>query len=70
VALRRFIGYFISGILFLGFLWVLLDSRRQGWHDKIAGTFVIYSWEAKTPPPDLATLRERLRLRRMAPPKQ
>ena len=69
VALRRFIGYFISGILFLGFLWVLLDARRQGWHDKIAGTYVIYAWEAKTPSPDLATLRERLRRRRMATPK-
>jgi NhaC family Na+:H+ antiporter len=28
--------------LFLGFFWVLWDSKRQGWHDKIAGTQVLY----------------------------
>lgn len=62
VALRRWIGYFISAIfLFLGFFWVFLDARRQGWHDKIANTFVVYTWAAKKPPPDLASFRERLR---------
>jgi uncharacterized RDD family membrane protein YckC len=30
----------------LGFFWILIDDRRQGWHDKIAGTLVIYTWEA------------------------
>jgi uncharacterized RDD family membrane protein YckC len=45
-ALLRFAGYWISAIpLFLGFLWVLVDGRRQGWHDKLAGTQVIYYWE-------------------------
>ncbi len=43
-AVRREIGYFISGILFLGYLWVLLDNRRQAFHDKLAGTLVVYSW--------------------------
>jgi len=39
----RCIGYWISAIfLFFGFLWILFDDRRQGWHDKIAGTYVIY----------------------------
>jgi uncharacterized RDD family membrane protein YckC len=42
-ALLRWLGYWLSGILFLGFLWVLLDSRRQGFHDKLARTLVVYS---------------------------
>jgi uncharacterized RDD family membrane protein YckC len=42
-ALLRFISYWVSAIpLFLGFFWVLWDSKRQAWHDKIAGTQVIY----------------------------
>lgn len=45
VALRRFFGYWVSAIVFfVGFLWVIVDRRRQGWHDKIAGTVVIYDW--------------------------
>jgi hypothetical protein len=33
----------ISAIPFsLGFLWVSFDRRRQGWHDKVAGTYVTY----------------------------
>ena len=44
----RYFGYIISTIaLFIGFFWILLDDRRQGWHDKLAGTFVIYTWEAR-----------------------
>jgi uncharacterized RDD family membrane protein YckC len=43
-ALRRQIGYWISAILYLGFFWILFDNRRQGFHDKIAGTIVTYSW--------------------------
>lgn len=43
-ALRREIGYVVSGILFLGYLWILFDNRRQGFHDKLAGTIVVYSW--------------------------
>ena len=32
----------ISGALFnLGFIWIAFDKRKQGWHDKIAGTVVI-----------------------------
>jgi uncharacterized RDD family membrane protein YckC len=47
-ALLRIIGYAFSAIpLYLGFLWVLWDDRRQGWHDKLAGTCVIYTWEAR-----------------------
>lgn len=43
-ALRRQIGYVVSSVLFLGYLWILLDNRRQGFHDKLAGTIVVYSW--------------------------
>lgn len=38
----RFFAYFIS--IFpacLGFLWIAFDKRKQGWHDKLAGTVVI-----------------------------
>jgi uncharacterized RDD family membrane protein YckC len=43
-AIRRELAYVLSGILFLGYLWILFDNRRQGWHDKLAGTIVVYSW--------------------------
>ena len=47
-SVRRFLGYIVSMFAFwLGFVWILVDNRRQGWHDKIAGTFVIYAWEAR-----------------------
>lgn len=40
--IARYIGYYVSSIIFcLGFLWVAFDKRKQGWHDKIAGTVVI-----------------------------
>ncbi|MCK9274822.1 MAG: RDD family protein [Syntrophales bacterium] len=42
VAFLRWAGYLISRIvLMLGFLWVAFDPKKQGWHDKIAGTYVI-----------------------------
>jgi uncharacterized RDD family membrane protein YckC len=38
----RWAGMEISGIvLLLGYAWVLIDKKRQGWHDKIAGTYVV-----------------------------
>ena len=40
----RFLAYFVSAAPFsLGFLWVAIDRRKQGWHDKIARTVVINS---------------------------
>lgn len=39
--LRNVIGYTLSGILALGYIWALFDSQKQGWHDKIAGTVVV-----------------------------
>lgn len=38
----RYLGYFVSTIpLGLGLMWVGWDKRKQGWHDKLAGTVVI-----------------------------
>jgi len=38
----RYLGYYVSMIpLFLGFIWVGIDKRKQGWHDKLAGTIVV-----------------------------
>lgn len=38
----RYLGYYVSMIpLFLGIIWVGIDKRKQGWHDKLAGTVVI-----------------------------
>jgi uncharacterized RDD family membrane protein YckC len=41
-AIIRLIGYWVSGfVLYLGFIWIFIDSRRRGWHDLIAGTVVV-----------------------------
>jgi len=38
----RYLGYFVSTIPFgLGLLWVAFDPKKQGWHDKLAGTVVV-----------------------------
>lgn len=38
----RYFAYLVSMIpLFLGFLWIAFDNRKQGWHDKLAGTVVV-----------------------------
>lgn len=41
IAFLRSIGYFVSSIFYLGFIWAAFDKRKQGWHDKIADTVVI-----------------------------
>ena len=39
---REVIGKLISTIaFFLGFLWIIRDPRKRGWHDYIGGTFVV-----------------------------
>lgn len=41
-ALLRYWGYIVSAmILFIGFIWIAFDSRKQGIHDKIADTYVV-----------------------------
>lgn len=38
-AVGRYAAYFLSTIpLGLGFIWAAFDSRKQGWHDKLAGS--------------------------------
>jgi uncharacterized RDD family membrane protein YckC len=38
----RYLGYYVSVIpLMLGIIWVGIDKRKQGWHDKLAGTLVV-----------------------------
>lgn len=38
----RYFAYYVSTIpLLLGFIWVGFDARKQGWHDKLAGTLVV-----------------------------
>jgi uncharacterized RDD family membrane protein YckC len=42
-AIVRYLGYFVSMIpLCLGFVWVGLDGRKQGFHDKLARTMVVW----------------------------
>ena len=41
-AFLRYIGLIISCVVFfIGVLWVIFDAQKQGWHDKIAGTYVV-----------------------------
>ncbi len=38
----RYLCYYVSIIpLCLGLIWVGFDKKKQGWHDKIAGTYVV-----------------------------
>jgi len=42
-SLVRAVAYVVSiAPLFAGFLWVLVDSDRRAWHDRIAGSRVVY----------------------------
>ena len=39
----RYFAYIVSTLpLFLGFIWIGIDKRKQAFHDKIAGTVVVY----------------------------
>jgi uncharacterized RDD family membrane protein YckC len=43
-ALIRYIGLVISVIvIFIGVIWAAFDPNKQGWHDKIADTYVVKS---------------------------
>jgi uncharacterized RDD family membrane protein YckC len=38
----RYFAYFLSVLpLCLGFIWIAFDTKKQGWHDKLAGTVVV-----------------------------
>lgn len=43
VILREVIGKFLSTLPFgLGYLWVAWNPQKQGWHDLLAKTYVVY----------------------------
>lgn len=45
-AVLRYLGYLInSPFLFIGWLWAFIDPNRQGWHDKLARTYVVVAGE-------------------------
>ena len=68
VSLARWIGYqlciFTLGI---GFLWVLIDDRRMGWHDKLARTCVVYAWPAEQNENFIARVNRRFGRRKASP---
>jgi uncharacterized RDD family membrane protein YckC len=44
----RYFAYYVSIIpFFLGLIWVGIDKRKQGFHDKLAGTVVIRNKSAE-----------------------
>jgi len=61
--LRRLLGMVVAAIpLGAGFLLTLVDDRRQGLQDRLAGTFVVYASEpvlieVAPPPTQLASAR-------------
>ncbi|HUQ40912.1 MAG TPA: RDD family protein [Candidatus Limnocylindrales bacterium] len=41
-AFIRYIGLVVSiACLFIGVIWAAFDAQKQGWHDKIASTYVV-----------------------------
>jgi uncharacterized RDD family membrane protein YckC len=56
-AFIRWLMSFVSAIpLGLGYFWMLWDPKKQTWHDKVAGTLVVYS---RVVPPPTSSLTER-----------
>ena len=46
LVVAQLVGRFFGGVLsvaclWIGVIWIAFDPRKQGWHDKIAGTLVI-----------------------------
>lgn len=65
-AVIRLAGYVLSALpIFAGFVLVLLDDRRQCFHDKLAGTYVVYAWRAR--PDEQFLVREIQHLSRSRP---
>jgi uncharacterized RDD family membrane protein YckC len=41
-AFIRYIGLVVSiAVVFIGVIWAAFDENKQGWHDKIANTYVV-----------------------------
>jgi uncharacterized RDD family membrane protein YckC len=67
-SLLRWIGYQVCIFtLGIGFLWVLVDNRRMGWHDKLARTCVIYAWPAEQNERFIAKVNRRFGRRKASP---
>jgi uncharacterized RDD family membrane protein YckC len=50
-SLRRLVGTYLAAIPFgAGFLLVLVDDRRRGLHDRVAGTLVVHARQASSRP--------------------
>lgn len=50
-AIIRTLAYALSALpIYLGFINILFDNRRRGWHDILAGTVVVHSWPARPDP--------------------
>ncbi len=48
-ALREVLGKLVSTVvLCIGFLWIETDKQKRGWHDRIAGTYVVKVVKAKS----------------------
>ncbi len=46
----RYFAYYPSFLIFgMGMFWVAFDKRKQGWHDKLAGTVVIKEQKENMP---------------------
>ncbi|TAH48324.1 MAG: RDD family protein [Chloroflexota bacterium] len=64
-SIRRFIGYLVCFItLGIGFLLMLIDDQRQGLHDMLAGTCVIYAWRGEQDTQTVARLQNWMTERR------
>jgi uncharacterized RDD family membrane protein YckC len=60
-SILRLLGYGLSTLfLYAGFLWIIIDRRNMAWHDHLAGTRVVYAWEARPEERFLAELLEDL----------
>jgi len=41
-AVGRYVGFVVSSwVLAIGLIWAAFDPRKQGWHDKMASTYVV-----------------------------
>ncbi len=43
ILVRHLFSFVSSSALFLGYIWTIFDSKKQTWHDKVAGTYVVLS---------------------------
>ncbi|HEY0663859.1 MAG TPA: RDD family protein, partial [Thiobacillaceae bacterium] len=55
-SIGRYLAYIVSTLpLGLGLFWVAWDAKKQGWHDKIAGTVVVRSKRREPQPVEFRT---------------